>query len=59
MSTINQIIYNLRGLIKDSGSDDLKFTDRQLEYIINYVRAKLVAQEIDRGNLYQIMSNRI
>lgn len=47
--TINQIIYNLRKLIKDAGSDDLKFSDRQLEFMVNYVRAKLIKQEIDKG----------
>lgn len=47
--TINQIIYNLRKLIRDSGSDDLKFSDRQLEFMFNYVRAKYLKQEIDKG----------
>lgn len=47
--TLNQIIYNIRNLIKDSRSDDLKLTDRQLEYIINYVRARLIRQDLEKG----------
>lgn len=47
--TINQVIYNLRVIIKDLRSDDLKFTDRQLEFIVNYIRSKLIKQDIDKG----------
>lgn len=47
--TINQIVYNLRKLIRDAGSDDLKFSDRQLEFMVNYVRAKLIRQDVDKG----------
>lgn len=47
--TLNQIIYNLRNLIKDAKSDDVKISDRQFEYLINYVRARLIKQEIDKG----------
>jgi len=50
MTTLNKLIYNLRKFIRDSGSDDLKFSDRQLEFIINYVRAKLIRNDINKGN---------
>lgn len=47
--TINQIIYNLRNLIKDAKSDDIKISDRQFEFVINYIRARLIAQDINKG----------
>lgn len=47
--TINQLIYNLRLLLKDNKSDDLKFTDRNLEFIINYLRVKLIRQDNQKG----------
>lgn len=47
--TLQQIIYNLRNLIKDAKSDDVKISDRQFEYLINYVRSRLIKQEIDKG----------
>ena len=46
--TINQIIYNLRKLLKDT-SDDIKLSDRNFEFIINYLREKLIVQQIQKG----------
>lgn len=47
--TINQIIYNLRNLYKDAKSDDIKLSDRQLEFIVNYLRADLIGQDYNKG----------
>lgn len=47
--TLNEIIYNLRMQVKDHKSDDLNLTDRNWEFMINYVRAKLISQEIGKN----------
>ena len=47
--TINQLIYNLRNLYRDAKSDDIKLSDRQIEFIINYLRADLIAQDYNKG----------
>lgn len=47
--TFPQLIYNLRNLIRDNRSDDLKITDRQLEFIVNYYRARLIKQDADKN----------
>lgn len=49
MSTIRELVYNLRGLVKDSKSDDIDLSDRQYEYIINYLREKVVVQQLQKG----------
>lgn len=49
MLTLNQIIYNLRNLTRDSKSDDLKLTDRQYEFILSYLREKLIVQQLQKG----------
>lgn len=46
--TLPQLVYNLRNLIRDNRSDDIKMTDRQLEFIINYYRARLVRDDVDK-----------
>lgn len=46
--TINQIIYNLRKLLKDT-SDDIKLSDRNFEFIVNYLREKLIVQQLQKG----------
>lgn len=46
--TLPQLVYNLRNLIRDNRSDDIKVTDRQLEFIINYYRARLIKQDADK-----------
>lgn len=47
--TLNQVIYSIRNLIKDAKSDDVKISDKQFEFIINYIRARLISQELDKG----------
>lgn len=48
--TLKEIIYNVKNL-KAGGvqSDDAKLSDRQYAFIIDYYRAKLIRQDIDRG----------
>lgn len=46
--TLPHLVYNLRNLIRDNRSDDIKITDRQIEFIINYYRARLIKQEVDK-----------
>lgn len=48
-NTLNKIIYNIRTLIKDRHSDDLNFTDRNIEFWVSYLREKLISQSIDKG----------
>lgn len=60
--TINQIVYNLRNLIRDAKHDDYKISNRQIEFIVNYVRAKLIRQDISKGrsisgNIIQDLGN--
>lgn len=47
--TLPHLVYNLRNLIRDNRSDDIKVTDRQLEFIINYYRARLIKQEVNKN----------
>ena len=47
--TINQIIYNIRGQINQAKSDDLKISDRQIEFMCNYIREKLIVQQLQKG----------
>jgi hypothetical protein len=47
--TLNKLIYNIRNLIRDAKSDDIKISDRQIEFIINYIRAKLIRQDKGKG----------
>lgn len=46
--TIKEIIYNLRGLVRDAKSDDIDLSDRQYEFIINYLREKLIVQQLQK-----------
>lgn len=60
--TINQLIFNIRNLIRDAKHDDYKISNRQIEFIINYVRAKLIRQDISKGrtisgNIIQDLGN--
>lgn len=52
MNTLNQLIYNIRTLIRDNKSDDLKFTDRNIEFWIKYIRTKLIRQDIQKGRSF-------
>lgn len=47
--TLNKIIYNIRTLIKDRHSDDFNFTDRNIEFWLMYLRAKLISQSVDKN----------
>src|SRR5690606_933743 len=47
--TLNKLIYNIRGLIRDNRADDLKFSDRQIEFWIKYLRTKLIRQDLNKG----------
>lgn len=46
--TIRELVYNLKELIKDR-SDDLILTDRHVEFVINYLREKLIVQQLQKG----------
>lgn len=46
--TLPHLVYNIRNLIRDNRSDDIKITDRQIEFIINYYRARLIKQDVDK-----------
>lgn len=48
MATINQIIYNIRRELKDT-SDDVKLSDRNIEFIVNFLREKLIVQQLQKG----------
>lgn len=48
MATINEIIYNIRMEIKDNRSDDIKLSDRNIEFLINFLRAKLIRQDVQK-----------
>jgi len=49
MIKLSEIIYNLKGIIRDNKSDDVKITNRQLEFMINYVRARLIRQDVNKN----------
>jgi hypothetical protein len=45
----SELIYNIKNIIsKGVQSDDLKISDRQIAFIINYYRAKLLKQDAQR-----------
>src|SRR5690606_13303201 len=48
MATINELIYNLRMEIKDFKSDDIKLSDRNIEFLINFLRVKLIRQDVKK-----------
>lgn len=47
--TLKELIYNIRTIIKDNHSDDIKFTDRNIAFWIKYLRTKLIRQDFDKG----------
>lgn len=49
MNSLKHIIYNIRTLIKDVHSDDIKFTDRNIAYWIKYLRVKLIRQDYEKN----------
>lgn len=46
--TINELIYNVRMEIKDFKSDDIKLSDRNIEFLINFLRVKLIRQDVQK-----------
>lgn len=48
-TTLRKLVYNVRTLIKDVHSDDIKFTDRNIAFWIGYLRAKVIKQEADKS----------
>ena len=62
MATLKEIIYNIKNLQgRGEFTDDLKLSDRQLEFIINHFRAELAAQKANTGKstsgFYQQLTN--
>lgn len=49
MATIKQLVYNFRNLLKIARPDDLNISDRQIEFGINYLREKLIVQQLQKG----------
>lgn len=49
MNSLKHLIYNIRTLIKDVHSDDIKFTDRNIAYWIKYLRVKLIRQDFEKN----------
>lgn len=47
--TINELIYNIRGQLRISRPDDLTLSNRQIEFMINYLREKLIVQQLQKG----------
>lgn len=44
MAKLNKIIYNLYESLKPNATDDSILSERQLEFIVNHFRAKIIAQ---------------
>ncbi len=50
--TLGEIIYNAKNLLnKGQSTDDFNLSDRQWSFIVNYYRAKLVKQQLQKGKL--------
>lgn len=50
MPKLKEIVYQMKNLISGgTQSDDVDISDRQLVFIINYYRAKLIRQDMDKG----------
>lgn len=49
MATLREIVKNIRRTVeKGDSSDDFRYTDRQLAFQVNYYRAKLLRQQIQK-----------
>lgn len=62
MSKLSEIIYNIKNLQnKGTHTDDVRLSDRQLEFIVNHFRAELVAQRANTNKsvdgFYQELTN--
>lgn len=48
--TLAELTYNIKNLVRGGQqSDDEPLSDRQVEFIINYVRAMLIRRDLDKG----------
>lgn len=47
--TIKELVYNIRNQLKIARPDDLNISDRQIEFMINYLREKLIVQHLQKG----------
>lgn len=47
--TIREIVYNIKNQIKHARPDSNELSDRQVEFMINYVREKLIVQQLQKG----------
>lgn len=59
---ISQLVYNLRNQLKISRPDDINISDRQIEFMIDYLREKLLVQHLEKnrsisGNIRQDLGN--
>lgn len=48
-NTLRHIIYNIRTLIKDRHSDDIKFTDRNIAYWVKNLRDRIIRQQVNNN----------
>ena len=56
--TLGEIIYNAKNLLnKGQSTDDFNLSDRQWSFIVNYYRAKLVKQQLQKVAEYAISIN--
>jgi hypothetical protein len=50
MASYNEIVYNLKNVYRGGiTSDDETMSDRQLIFIFNYYRAKLIREDLNKG----------
>ena len=47
--TINELIYNIKNQLKIARPDDIVLSDRQVEFMCNYIREKLIVQQLQKG----------
>jgi len=49
---LSQIVYNIKNLLeKGQSSDDFILSDRQWSFVVNYYRAKIIKQNLQKGIL--------
>lgn len=49
MATLRQIVYDIRGIIRDARSNDKHFPDRQIAFWIENLRIRLIKERLDSG----------
>lgn len=47
--TENELVYNIRSQLKIARPDDLNISDRQILFMINYLREKLIVQQLQKN----------